>query len=684
MGVKDTMKGALYHEIARMKWNIISHNIRGLNDPENILKERQFLSSIAQRIDIVMIQDHKLRGGKLEHLGSLLMPGYASWILEAAPGERSWLNPNATGKGGVGIMLAQKYARLVTDHGALYNDKVVWIKLEGVEGGNIDIACVYAPNTPTERRHLWHIMADSLPKDCDWIVGGDFNMTERPQDQSRDCGRAISDLEKFTWNGLLSAFQIQDTFIHQGGPRFSWNNGQAGQTRRLARLDRFYTPTHSRVRIYQTAYYIHGHSVGSDHSPVQLELSIGSKEVMKSIFKWNVAHLQGEMIDMLRDKWNGCSEGASFFYKLMQITRIYRFVSKQKAKEFKKEELDTRASLEVATALLHEDVYNEDKQGKVNQLRNKLDEIETRLARGAAIRARAKWQKVGDKCTAEFFKSVRQKNSQSVILELRDQHGRSFMRAEDLSKICFDFYGELYRHKEVSEEACREVFEGFMVTFTESMNENLAKEITVEELGKAVLSMAKRKAPGHDGIPMEFFQKLWQMVEQDFHQMVARGIEHGQLHEGVTKGLISLIPKDGDNKDLNHWRPITLLTSTYKIFAKTLQLRLQSMLRDIICPEQTTFLPLRFILDNIVLTQETLHWAKVFRQPTVFLKLDFSKAYDKVSWVFLFQAMQRMCISEDSASGLKCYSGAHPHRSTLMATQEITSKLKGGLDKDVL
>lgn len=96
------------------------------------------------------------------------------------------------------------------------------------------------------------------------------------------------------------------------------------------------------------------------------------------------------------------------------------------------------------------------------------------------------------------------------------------------------------------------------------------------------------------------------------------------------------------------------------------------------------FLPLRFILDNIVLTQETLHWAKVFRQPTVFLKLDFSKAYDKVSWVFLFQAMQRMCISEDSASGLKCYSGAHPHRSTLMATQEITSKLKGGLDKDVL
>ena len=58
------------------------------------------------------------------------------------------------------------------------------------------------------------------------------------------------------------------------------------------------------------------------------------------------------------------------------------------------------------------------------------------------------------------------------------------------------------------------------------------------------------------------------------------------------------------------------------------------------------FLPLRFILDNIVLTQESLQWAKLSRQPTVFLKLDFSKAYDKVSWQFLFRTMRKMGVSE--------------------------------------
>ena len=81
-----------------MIWNIITHNIRGLNDPESIAKERGFFNSLRPRVDIVLIQEHKLRGKALENSGSRLMPGCSSWILEAAPGEKSWLNPNAAGK----------------------------------------------------------------------------------------------------------------------------------------------------------------------------------------------------------------------------------------------------------------------------------------------------------------------------------------------------------------------------------------------------------------------------------------------------------------------------------------------------------------------------------------------------------------------------------------------------------
>ena len=214
-----------------MKWNIITHNIRGLNDPESIAKERNFIQSLTPRADVVMIQEHKLRGKTLENLGNRLMTECRSWILEVAPGKRSWLNPDAADKGGVGILISQKYAKFVTDHGSFYENRVVWVKLEGIEGGKVELTCIYAPNILMDRRHLWHIMVDGLPKDCEWIFGGDFNMTEKLQDKSNDCGRAISDLEHFTWNELLNAFQVNDSFIHQGGPKFSWCNGQKGRAR---------------------------------------------------------------------------------------------------------------------------------------------------------------------------------------------------------------------------------------------------------------------------------------------------------------------------------------------------------------------------------------------------------------------------------------------------------------------
>lgn len=152
----------------------------------------------------------------------------------------------------------------------------------------------------------------------------------------------------------------------------------------------------------------------------------------------------------------------------------------------------------------------------------------------------------------KVFKSVRQKNSQAIISELKDTQGRSFTRYKDLGNICLDFYKDLYKFKKVSNLAISEVFEEFTATFTKAMNECISRDIIVEELDKAIVSMAKEKAPGHDEIPMEFFKKAWHIVEKDYHIMILEGFQKGELYGGVTKGIISLIPKEGDKKDLNY------------------------------------------------------------------------------------------------------------------------------------
>ena len=50
-----------------------------------------------------------------------------------------------------------------------------------------------------------------------------------------------------------------------------------------------------------------------------------------------------------------------------------------------------------------------------------------------------------------------------------------------------------------------EVLEGLPATFTCDMNEALSKDITKRKLSTGVLSTAKGKTPGYDGILIEYF-----------------------------------------------------------------------------------------------------------------------------------------------------------------------------------
>ena len=94
------------------------------------------------------------------------------------------------------------------------------------------------------------------------------------------------------------------------------------------------------------------------------------------------------MSDVFGQRWTSIQDNTFFFYKLRYIQKFYKYYSKTNDKEYRKLELDTKANLELATATLHEDFYNVDKQEEVNQLMRAMKEIETKKARRATIRSR--------------------------------------------------------------------------------------------------------------------------------------------------------------------------------------------------------------------------------------------------------------------------------------------------------
>jgi hypothetical protein len=78
----------------------------------------------------------------------------------------------------------------------------------------------------------------------------------------------------------------------------------------------------------------------------------------------------------------------------------------------------------------------------------------------------------------------------------------------------------------------------------------------------------------------------------------------------------------------------------YKWFTKVLTRRLTGVADTVINKIQTTFSPRQNILEGVVILHET-HELRREKRKGVIMKLDFEKAYDKVSWAFLMEVLER-------------------------------------------
>ncbi|KAK5783847.1 hypothetical protein PVK06_038363 [Gossypium arboreum] len=108
---------------------------------------------------------------------------------------------------------------------------------------------------------------------------------------------------------------------------------------------------------------------------------------------------------------------------------------------------------------------------------------------------------------------------------------------------------------------------------------------------------------------------------------------------------ILLIPNNSNPYNMMHFRPISLCNVLYKILAKALVNRFQKVIGKCIDAAQSGFVPERQISDNVLLAYKILHTLKqkqMGKKGFMAVKLDMSKAYDRVEWEFIKQIMIRI------------------------------------------
>ena len=131
----------------------------------------------------------------------------------------------------------------------------------------------------------------------------------------------------------------------------------------------------------------------------------------------------------------------------------------------------------------------------------------------------------------------------------------------------------------------------------------------------------------------------------DVTQAVLSCLNSGSIQKSINHTFIALIPKVNNPERVYDFRTISLCNVIYKIITKVVANCLKPMLNSIISETKSAFIANRLIFDNILIAFESLHYMKtncIGKKGFMAMKLDMSKAYDRVEWCFLEQILLKL------------------------------------------
>ena len=181
------------------------------------------------------------------------------------------------------------------------------------------------------------------------------------------------------------------------------------------------------------------------------------------------------------------------------------------------------------------------------------------------------------------------------------------------------------------------------------MNEELVAEFKPDEIRATFKQKHPTKSLSSDGMSPIFYQKYWDIVGPDVINCVLDVLNASVLLSGLNETYICLIPKVKNPQKSIEFKPINLCNVLYKIISKVLANRLKRVLGVVIDESQSAFVLGRLITDNMLMVFETMHsidQRMKGKEALMAIKLDMSKAYDRVPWVHLEAMIKKMGFHE--------------------------------------
>lgn len=477
-----------------MALSMISLNTNGLRDDDKRKGLLQWLHSLPSPADVVCLQETHC----------LSEAACTSWF--SSSGFSYVVSPGATRSCGC-IVLFRPSLNLVhswSDNAGQY------VQCEFTfQDSYFHVLCIYAPNRNPARDFFFNQLDTLVDPASLTVLCGDFNTV---LDRSLD--RAGSSIDDTSCESTLALTQLFDSCcvvdiwrcLHPSTSAFTWSRWDSSLS---SCIDLFGCPypwisSVSACDILPCPF--------SDHCAVLFGVNV-PHAVIRGSGRWklNTSYLDDEdyvsLISNFLVDWRPCQNRFSSLAKWWEACKER---IKGLSISFGVAKSSTARSQRDLLVGLAEHLKSKLEQGNSSCLSPcystlaELAKLDLKAAQGAQVRSHVKWVEDGESSLAHFFRLERKHGVDRQISALRTSDGTIVFDTAGLNDVVTSFYSNLFCSEPMDACSKASLLRNVSSSLSSEEAETCEGLLTTEECHAALLGMAHRKAPGSDGLPMEF------------------------------------------------------------------------------------------------------------------------------------------------------------------------------------